>query len=35
MKRMTALSIAGVLALSAAPDALAWGAYHGGYGGAR
>jgi len=35
MRRLTALSLTGLLALSAAPDAFAWGAYHGGtyYGG--
>jgi hypothetical protein len=34
MKRLTALSLTGLLTLSAAPDAFAWGAYHGGFGGA-
>ena len=34
MKRLTALSLTGLLALSTAPDAFAWGAYHGGFGGA-
>jgi hypothetical protein len=34
MKRPTALGVTGLLTLAAAPDAFAWGAYHGGYGGA-
>jgi hypothetical protein len=34
MKRVLALGITGLLAAASAPEALAWGAYHGGYGGA-
>ena len=34
IRRLTALSLTGLLSLSAAPDAFAWGAYHGGFGGA-
>jgi hypothetical protein len=35
MKRATALRIIGLLAVSQAPEAFAWGAYHGGFGGAN
>jgi len=35
MKRATALRIIGLLAVSQAPAAFAWGAYHGGFGGAN
>ena len=33
MKRLTVLSITGLLTLAAAPDALAWGYHGGGYSG--
>ena len=35
MKQATALCIAGLLAVSLAPEAFAWRAYHGGFGGAN
>jgi len=35
MKRATALCIIGLLAVSQVPEAFAWDAYHGGFGGAN
>jgi hypothetical protein len=35
MKRLTAVCVTGLFAVSLAPDAYAWGAYHGGFGGAH
>ena len=34
LQRANAVGIAGLLAAASAPEALAWGAYHGGFGGA-
>jgi hypothetical protein len=34
MKRLMTLGITGLLAAASATEALAWGAYHGGFGGA-
>ena len=34
MNRLSILALGAVLAVSAAPNAFAWGAYHGGFGGA-
>ena|SRR5215469_10332429 len=35
MRRATAICIIGLLAVSLAPEAFAWGAYHSGFGGAN